>query len=120
MARVIPDKVQADFHPMVGLRQKGDYVKGKVTAKGQTAVGNPVITLELIDLQGTTTVSPAKGVYQEVDVNVGDLVQIIGSLKQLREKLPQVEVGEIVTITNLEKVVLKGGRSLYKFKVEAE
>lgn len=120
MSRVIPDAVQGDFAPMVGLRNKGNFVKGKVKAIGQTNNGNPAVTLTLIDMDGSTSVAKSKGVYEEVDVNPGDDVQVIGSLKQLREKLPQLAIGEIVTISYLEKVPLKGGKSLYKFKVEVE
>lgn len=120
MGRVIADAVQGDFHPMVGLRNKGNFVKGKVEAIGETTNGNPVVTLTLIDLDGSTSKSVSKGVYEEVNVEEGDRVQVIGSAKQLKEKLPQLAVGEIATITFLGKEKLASGRSLNKFKVEAE
>lgn len=120
MSRVIPDSVAGDFPPMVGLRTKGNFVKGKVIAKGQTTAGNPVLTLSLIDLDGSTSKSTSKGVYAEVEVAAGDSVQVIGSTKQLREKLPQVEIGEIVTVTFTGVKKLQGGKKLNEFKVEAE
>lgn len=118
MSRVIPDAVQGEFAPMVGLRAKGNFVKGTVKAIGQTNNGNPVVTLALIDMDGSTSISKSKGVYEEVDVNPGDDVQVIGSVKQLREKLPQLAIGDVTTVTFLEKIKLKGGKTLNTFKVE--
>ncbi len=122
MPREIPDSViSGDFPPMIGLREKGGFVKGKVVEMGSTNGSNPVVTLELIDLEnGTTSISKEKGVYEEVEVEVGDLVQVIGSTKQLKEKLPQLQVGEVVTITFKGKKPLKGGRSLNEYKVVVE
>lgn len=119
MPREIPDSVvTGDFPPMVGLREKGGYVKGKVIEMGSTNNGNPVLTLELIDADKiTTSISTEKGVYEEVEVDVGDKVQVIGSTKQLKEKLPQVQVGEVVTITFKGKVPLKKGRELNEYSV---
>ncbi len=119
MGRVIPDAVQGDFHPMVGLREIGQFVKGKVEEKGNTTAGNPFVTLSLIDLSGSTSKSISKGVYEEVEVAEGDLVQVIGSVKQLREKLPQLSIGDIVTITFIETIKVPKG-TMKKFKVEVE
>lgn len=120
MGREIPDSViQGDFPPMIGLREKGSFVKGKVLEMGSTNNGNPVMSLELIDLhdKATTSISKDKGIYEEVDVAVGDTVQVIGSTKQLKEKLPQVQVGEVVTITFKGKKAIKQGRSLNEYSV---
>jgi RecJ-like exonuclease len=119
MGRVIADSVKGDFHPMVGLREIGNYVKGEIKEIGQTTAGNPYVTLALIDLDGSTSKSVSKGVYEEVEVGAGDLVQVIGSVKQLREKLPQLAVGEIVTITFTEEIKVPKGK-MKKFKVEVE
>jgi hypothetical protein len=121
MAREIADTVvMGDFPPMVGIRTKGNYVKGKVLALGTTSNGNPVISLSLIDLDGSTSISKSKGVYEEVEVAVGDTVQVIGSNKQLKEKLPQLKVGDITTITFKGKKALKQGRSLNEYSVLVE
>jgi|ERR1019366_894161 hypothetical protein len=118
MAREIESTTMTgNFPPFVGIREKGQFVKGKVVAKGLTDNGNPAITLSLIDLDGSTSTSPSKGVYIEAEVTVGDAVQIIGSSKQLREKLPQLEVGDVVTITSLGKKALTGGKTLGQYKV---
>lgn len=109
-----------NFPPLVGIRSRGNYVKGKVLALGTTTNGNPVATLSLIDLEGSTSISKAKGIYEEVEVAVGDSVQVIGSNKQLKEKLPQLKVGDLATITFLGKKSLKGGRSLNEYKVVVE
>ena len=121
MAREIADTVMTgDFPPMVGLRTKGNYVKGKVLGISQTANGNPVATLELIDLEGTSSKSVSKGVYEEVEVGVGDSVQLVGNVKQLREKIPQLAINDIATVTFIGKKVLQGGKTLNQFKVEVE
>lgn len=119
MPREIPDAVlTGDFAPMVGLRIKGGFVKGKVTEMGSTNNKNPVVSLELIDLENaTTSISTEKGKYEEVEVVVGDIVQVIGSDKQLREKLPQLAVGDVVTITFKGKQSLKGNRELNTYSV---
>ena len=120
MPREIPDSVATgDFPPMIGLREVGSFVKGKVIEVGSTTNGSPVLSLELLGLhdKATTSVSVEKGVYEEVDVELGDTVQMIGSTKQLKEKLPQVQVGEVVTITFKGKKALKGSRSLNEFSV---
>lgn len=121
MAREIADKVvTGDFPPLVGIRGKGNFVKGKVVALGTTTNGNPVATLELIDMDGSTSISKGKGVYEEVEVAVGDQVQVVGSNKQLKEKLPQLQVGDITTITFKGKKALKQGRSLNEYQVLVE
>lgn len=119
MGREIPDEYKGgDFHPMVGLRNIGDYVKGEVVEKSTTANGNPAITLKLLDMSETASASKsvAKGQYEEVSVGPNDLVQVIGSVKQLKEKLPKLNVGEVVTITFKEEVKVPKGK-LKKFSV---
>lgn len=121
MAREITaGTVTGNFPPLVGIREKGQFVKGKVVAKSTTNNGNPAITLELIDLDGSTSTSPSKGVYVEVAVAAGEAVQIIGSSKQLRDKLPQLEIGDITTITSEGKKKLAGGKTLNQYKVVVE
>ena len=119
MPREIPDAIiQGDFAPMVGLRTKGGFVKGKVTELGSTTNKNPVVSLELIDLENaTTSVSTEKGKYEEVDVEVGDIVQVIGSTKRLQEKLPQLQVGDVVTITYKGETPLKQGWARKEYSV---
>lgn len=101
MAREIPGAVQTDRYPMVGLRKIGNYVKGKVTALGATSSKNPFVTMTLIDLNGSTSISPAKGVYEEVDVDAGDLVQLIGTVTDLKDKLPKLQIGDVITVTQI-------------------
>lgn len=120
MGRVIADKTPTNFPPMVGLRTPGNFVKGKVTEIGTTTGGNPVATLSLIDLEGSTSKSVSKGVYEEVEVNAGDLVQVVGSAKQLSEAIPQLAIGDVVTIKFLEKIKIPGNKTKNKFYVEVE
>lgn len=122
MGRVIEGtSVSGDFLPLVGIRNKGNSVKGKVTKLGNTANGNPVVNMTLMDLNGSTVVGEGKGNYREVEVNIGDEVQIIGSVKQLREKLPQLQVGDVVTITNTSgRKKIAGNKTTYEFLVEVE
>ena len=121
MAREIQGSTATgNFPPLVGIREKGQFVKGKVVAKAVTTNGNPAITLSLIDLDGSTSISPEKGKYVEVEVAVGDAVQVIGSVKQLKEKLPQLEIGDVVTITSQGKTKITGGRTLNQYKVVVE
>ena len=122
MARVIESPVQnpQNFHPLVGLRKIGQYVKGKVLELGSTANKNPVVVLDLIDLDGTTSKAVSKGVYQEVDVAIGDKVQMIGNLKDLNAKLPLLAIGDVVTITFTHEIPTKRGRAMKAFKVEVE
>jgi hypothetical protein len=109
-----------NFHPLVGLRAIGNYVKGKVLEKGTTANQNPVIAISLIELDGSTSKAVSKGVYQEVDVAEGDTVQIIGNLKDLKDKLPQLEIGDVVTITYKNDVPTKRGRAMHIFEVKVD
>lgn len=119
MGRIIQDAVKGEYHPMVGLREIGQFVKGKVEEKGNTTNGNPYVTLSLIDLDGSVSKSIAKGQYEEVNVAEGDLVQVIGSVKQLKEKIPQLSIGDIVTITFESTIKVPKG-TMKKFKVEVE
>ncbi len=121
MARELTSGVATgNFPPLVGIRTKGNYVKGKVLETGQTANANPVLTLSLIDMDGETTISPSKGVYTEVSVAEGDRVQIIGTSKQLKGIFPQLAIGDVVTITFLGKKKISGGKTLNEFKVVVE
>lgn len=120
MGREIQGSSNGSYAPMIGLRTKGNFVKGKVLALGQTNNSNPVVTLALIDLDGTSVVSTSKGVYEDVEVNVGDSVQVIGSVKQLKEKLPQLAIEDVVTITFEGKTKITGGKTLNNFKVVVE
>jgi hypothetical protein len=118
MAREIGSQTQTkDFPPLIGLRTAGNYVKGKVLEFGKTTNNNLVMTLELIELDGSSTKSISKGKYVEVDVAPGDKVQLIGTSKQLQDKLPQVNVGEVVTVRFDGKVRLQSGRSMNNFAV---
>lgn len=111
MAREIEGAaIVGDFPPMVGIKDvKGSFVKGKVLAIGNTTNNNPTVTLSLIDLNGSTSISKSKGVYEEVEVKVGDAVQVIGSLTDLKDKLPKLTVGDIVTITYTSDAPSKKG-----------
>ena len=119
MPRVIEDSVKGEFHPMVGLREIGNFVKGKVLAIDTTANNNPVITLSLIDLDGSTSKSISKGVYEEVEVSVGDKVQLVGSTAQLKDKLPKLAIGDVTTITYLsDRKVPKGKMKIFRVEVD--
>jgi hypothetical protein len=111
--------VLKEFHPLVGLRTIGNYVKGKVLEHGVTTKNNPYVTLELIDLEGSTTKSMSKGVYAEAEVNIGDTVQLIGTVKDLKDKLPKLPVGSIATIT-FEKTTKVSKGTMKNFKVIVE
>lgn len=115
-----PNRVTGTFPPLVSIRTIGNYVKGKVIATGVTTNGNPVVSLALIDLNGSTQQSVSKGVYTEVNVKEGDTVQLVGSNLQLKEKLPQLQIGDITTVTYTGKKKLKAGRSLNEYKVIVE
>jgi len=110
--------VGGDFPPMVGIKDKiGNFVKGKVIAVGSTANRNPTVTLSLLDLDGSTSISKSKGLYTEVEVAVGDAVQVIGSLTDLKDKLPKLIVGDVVTITYVSDAPSKKGNPKKLFKV---
>lgn len=120
MSRVIPGKTSgpSKFFPMVGIgRRIGQFVKGKVIETGETKNKNVVVTLELQDLDGTTSSQAAKGVYQEVDVQAGDKVQLVANLTDLRDKLPEVHVGDLLTVTYKEDVPSGKGRPKKIFEV---
>lgn len=116
-----------NFPPSVRLEKKGDSITGEVTSKRQLPAdqyghNNTVVSLRLIDLQGgSTQVSVSKGVYEEVDVNVGDIVDFVGRGTDLREKVPQLNIGDTVTITHAGESPKKPGRNSKKlFKVTVE
>jgi len=110
--------VAGNFPPLVSIKnKKGEYVKGRVLAIASTANGNPVVTLSLMDLEGGTSISKGKGVYEEVEVAVGDPVQLVGSLTDLKDKLPKLIVGDIVTVTYMDDKPSKKGNAKKIFKV---
>lgn len=119
MSRTIESPIQnpKDFYPMVGLRKHGQFVRGKVLEVGKTANDNPVVTLELIDLDGTTSKSVGKGKYEEVDVAVGDKVQLIGNLKDLKDKFPFLHKGDVATITYKSDLPTKRGKDMKIFEI---
>lgn len=115
------------FPPSVRLETKGDFIKGKVTSSRQLpadAYGhtNTVVSLELIDMNGgSTQISVAKGEYQEVAVAPGDILDFVGRGTDLREKIPQLQVGQIVTITYKgESPKVKGRNPKKLFSVVVE
>lgn len=123
MSREIPGATQVDtskFHPMVSIRETvGQFVKGKVLELGKTKNNNPFVNLELIDLEGSTSKSVSKGVYTEVDVVAGATVVLIGTTRQLQEKLPQLAIGDIVTVTFTGTTkVSKGVMKNYKVEID--
>lgn len=122
MAREIEGAaIVGNFPPLVGLKDKiGNFVKGKVTKVDRTTNGNPAVTLSLIDLQGSTSIQESKGKYKEVEVNVGDAVQIVGSLTDLKDKLPKLQVGDEVTITYVSDAPSKKGNPKKIFSVIVE
>ncbi len=109
-----------EFNPLVGIREIGQYVKGKVLEIGITKKNNPVLTLELIDAEGSFKKNVSKDVYEEVVVDAGDKVQFIGNLTDLREKLPQLQIGDVVTIKYTHDVPSGKGRPKKVFLVEVE
>jgi hypothetical protein len=120
MAReIVSERQTKDFAPLIGLREVGQLVKGKVLEFGKTTNNNLVVTLELIDLTGSSTKSVSKGKYADVDVAPGDKVQLICTSKQLADKVPQVPVGDILTVRFDGKVRLQNGRSMNNFYVAA-
>ena len=115
--------IGSKFPPSVQLKEKGNYIKGRVVATRVLPADsyghiNTALSLELIDLEGSTSVSVAKGEYQEVDVAAGDIVDFVGRGTVLRAKIPLVKVGETITITNdgLGKA-RKGAQAPKLFKV---
>ena len=114
------NRTPQNFHPLVGIRTLGDFVKGKLIEIGETVNKNPVITLELIDLKGSTSKSVSKGVYEEVEVGEGDVVQLVCNLTDLKAKVPLIPLGAIVTITYEKDIPTKRGRAMKGFKVIVE
>lgn len=120
--------ITGNFPPTVRLDEKGASIKGTVTDKrilpaDQYGHTNTVVSLALIDLdeKASTQISVSKGVYQEVEVNVGDIVDFVGRGTDLREKVPQLEIGDVVTITNNGESPKKVGRKSRKlFKVTVD
>lgn len=120
MGREIPGTTKGGaFPPMVGIgREIGQFVRGKVVETGMTKKNNPALTLELIDLNGSTSISAGKGQgYEEVEVSEGDHVQLVANLTDLREKLPQIKIGDVITVTYSEDVPSGKGHPKKIFKV---
>ncbi len=118
--------MSGSFAPTVDISAKGEYVKGKVLKfrtlpKNKFGHTNPVVTLALIDLTGEVTASPGKGLKRvPVEVAAGAEVDVIGSGRDLQDKLPQLQIGDVVTITNDGTKDTGKGNPLKLFKVEVE
>ncbi len=109
------------FYPMVGVGRKiGQFVKGKVIETGVTKNKNVVVTMELIDLDGSTSIQVAKGVYKEVEVKEGDKVQLVANLTDLRDKLPNVKVGNTLTVKYRSDIPSGKGNPKKDFLVDVE
>ncbi len=114
------------FAPRVDISGKGDYVKGKVIKlrtlpKNKFGHTNPTVILSLIDLKGEVTASPGKGQKRvPVEVAEGAEVELLGSGRELTDKLPQLQVGDIVTITNAGTKDTGKGNPLKLFTVLVE
>ncbi len=123
MGRVIAGK-QLDpskFLPMVSVgRSIGQYLKGKVIETGVTKNKNLVLTIELQELDGSTSKQVSKGVYQEVEVNEGDKVQLVATLTDLRDKLPQVQVGDVLTVKYVRDIPSGKGKPKKDFEVTVD
>lgn len=112
------------FPPSVRLEKKGDFIKGKVVSSRILPADtyghvNTVVSLELIDMEGgSTQISVAKGQYEEVAVAPGDILDFVGRGTDLREKIPQLKLNDIVTITHAgESPKVKGRNPKKLFKV---
>lgn len=121
MGRTIAGKNDGErkpFPPMVGIgRIIGQFVKGRVIAKDNTKNGNFVVSLALIDLEGSTSKQVEKGKYEEVEVGAGDTVQLVANLTDLKEKLPQLELNDVVTVTYKTDVPSGRGKPKKIFEV---
>ncbi len=95
-----------NFPPLVDISAKGNFVKGKITKtrilpKNKFGHTNPAITLTLIDMDGEVLASQGKGQKRiPVNVEAGAEVELIGSGRELQDKLGQLQVGDVVTVTN--------------------
>ncbi len=118
--------MSGSFAPTVDISSKGDYVKGKVLKfrtlpKNKFGHMNPSVTLGLIDLKGEVTASPGKGQKRvPVTVDEGSEVELIGSGRDLSDKIPQLQIGDVVTITNDGTKDTGKGNPLKLFKVVVE
>jgi hypothetical protein len=116
--------VTSKFPPSVALKEKGDFIQGKIVEKrilppDSYGHNNPVVSLQLINMEGgNVSIAIAKGEYQEVEVGPGDVVDLVGRNTTLRQKLGQVKVGETITVTYEGLGKAKKGRQAPKlFKV---
>ncbi len=111
------------FAPTVEIDEKGQYVKGKVLRfrtlpKNKFGKTPTAVTLSLIDLTGEVTTSPGKGMKRiPVEVAEGGEVEIIGGGRDLADKIGQLAVGDIVTITNDGSKDVGKGNPLKLYKV---
>lgn len=106
------------FPPMVGIGKIiGQFIRGRVLEIGTTKKGNTVISLALIDLNGSSAIQVSKDVYAEVEVNAGDTVQLVATLTDLKEKLPQLAVNDVVTVTYKSDVPSGRGKPKKIFEV---
>ncbi len=124
---IVGTTATGNFPPTVRLEKEGDSVRGEVLGKRSLGVDQyghipPVIAIKIMDLEGgSVTRYVSKGVYEEVSVDVGDTVEMVGQGTDLREKLVQLETGNIVTITNNGTSPKKPGRQPKKlFRVTVE
>lgn len=116
------------FNPSVRLEAQGEFIKGTIVDARDLPPDsyghkNRAISIQLIDLNGGSVQrSVAKGQYEEVEVSEGDVVDFVGRGTDLREKIPQLKVGDVVTITqNGEAPNKRKGQNAKKlFKVEVE
>lgn len=118
--------VSGSFAPTVDISAKGDYVKGKITKtrvlpKNKFGHSNPSITLALIDLKGEVTASPGKRQKRvPVEVAEGAEVELIGSGRDLQDKFPQLQIGDVVTVTNDGTKDTGKGNPMKLYKVVVE
>lgn len=93
------------FPPIVDISSVGNFVKGKVVKsrilpKNKFGHTNPAVTLTLIDLDGEVLASQGKGQKRiPVEVEAGAAVELIGSGRDLTDKLGQVQIGDVITVT---------------------
>lgn len=97
MGREIKGRLGKGFAPSVMLKEKiGNFLRGRFLGRRDFKASwgpSSAFVLELID-----TNAPTKAAKVEVDVQVGEKVEVLGSTV-LNDLLDQVQLGEDVTIT---------------------